>query len=113
MGDVETVSIPFDELVPGSATRVMVGDVAVAVVRIDDEVYAIGDRCSHANVSLASGDVYAEDREIECPQHGSMFSLVTGDAHTLPATQPVPVFDVSIADGIVTIVRGERQEGAR
>ena len=83
----------------------MLGDVAVAVVRIDDDVYAIGDVCSHANVSLSEGEVFTDEREIECPQHGSTFSLTTGEACTLPATQPVPVFDVVVADGMVTISR--------
>ena len=47
----------------------------------------------------------SDEREIECPQHGSTFSLTTGEACTLPATQPVPVFDVVVADGMVTISR--------
>ena len=96
-------SLPLADVVPGEATRVMVGDHAVCLVRVDDDVYAIGDVCSHADVSLAEGQVYAEDLEIECPQHGSVFSLVDGTPGTLPATQPVPVFDVTVADGIVTV----------
>ena len=70
--------------------RVVVDGVAVAVVRIDDDVYAIGDVCSHANVSLSEGEVWCDEREIECPKHGSTFSLETGEPVTLPATQPVP-----------------------
>ena len=99
----DTTSLPLAEIEPGTATRVMVGDTAVCLVRIDDDVYAIGDICSHANVSLSDGEVWADDREIECPQHGSVFSLVDGTPGTLPATQPVPVFDVVVADGIVTV----------
>ena len=60
---------------PGTARRVEVDGVAVAVVRIDDDVYAIGDVCSHANVSLSEGEVWCDEREIECPKHGSTFSL--------------------------------------
>ena len=71
----------------------------VAVVRIGDDVYAIGDICSHANVSLSEGEVWCDEREIECPKHGSTFSLATGEPETLPATQPVPVFDVDVVDG--------------
>jgi 3-phenylpropionate/trans-cinnamate dioxygenase ferredoxin subunit len=100
-----SLTIALDALTSGAATRVTLGDVAVAVVRIDDDVYAIGDICSHANVSLSGGEVFPDEREIECPQHGSTFSLITGEACTLPATQPVPVFDVVVADGMVTISR--------
>ena len=100
-----SVTIALDGLTSGAATRLMVGDVAVAVVRIDDDVYAIGDICSHANVSLSEGEVLCEDGEIECWKHGSTFSLATGEPRALPATQPVPVFDVVVADGMVTISR--------
>lgn len=95
--------MPLAELTSGVAHRVMVGEVPVALVRIDDDVYAIGDICSHAEVSLSEGEVYCDEREIECPQHGSVFSLETGVPATLPATQPVPVFDVTITDGVVTV----------
>ena len=36
---------------------------------------------------------------VECPKHGSTFSLETGAPLTLPATQPVPVFTATVADG--------------
>ena len=52
-----TVVARFDDLVSGTATKVDVDGVAVAVVRIGDDVYAIGDMCSHANVSLSDGEV--------------------------------------------------------
>jgi 3-phenylpropionate/trans-cinnamate dioxygenase ferredoxin subunit len=95
--------LPLAELEQCVARRVIVGDVPVAVVRIDDDVYAIGDICSHAEVSLSGGEVYCDEKEIECPQHGSVFSLETGEPATLPATQPVPVFDVTVVDGVVTV----------
>jgi 3-phenylpropionate/trans-cinnamate dioxygenase ferredoxin subunit len=76
---------------------------AIAVVRIDDDVYAIGDTCSHADVSLSEGEVHCDTREIECWKHGSAFSLVTGDPSTLPATQAVPVYVASVVDGIIHI----------
>lgn len=93
----------FDELESGTARRVMVDGVAVAVVRIDDDVYAIGDICSHANVSLSDGEVWCDERELECPKHSSAFSLVTGAPSTLPATQPVAVYEARVVDGQVLI----------
>jgi 3-phenylpropionate/trans-cinnamate dioxygenase ferredoxin subunit len=93
----------LDELPDGSARRFMVDGVAVAVVRIGDDVYAIGDVCSHANVSLSDGDVWCEERELECPKHGSAFHLETGEPSTLPATQPVAVYDATVVDGRIVI----------
>ena len=98
-----SATFPLDELESGTVRRVEVDGVSVAVVRIGDEVYAIGDVCSHANVSLSEGEVWADERELECPKHGSTFDLKTGEPVTLPATQPVPVYAVDVVDGHVTV----------
>jgi 3-phenylpropionate/trans-cinnamate dioxygenase ferredoxin subunit len=76
------------------AHRVVVDGTAVCVVRIEDRFYAVGDRCSHADVSLSEGDVDTEDCWIECWKHGSAFSLLDGEPQSLPATVPVPVYRV-------------------
>ena len=81
----------------------MVGDVAVAVVRLDDTVYAIGDVCTHANVSLSEGTVWDDACALECPRHGSAFDLRTGEPNSLPATQAARVFVATVVDGNVTI----------
>ncbi len=88
----------LDELFRGEARRFDVEGHRIAVVRIDDRVYAIGDRCSHAEVSLSEGEVNPDTCELECIRHGSTFSLVTGAPSTLPATLPVPVYTV-VVDG--------------
>ena len=95
---------PLADLAPGTARRVEHDGYKVALVRIDDDVYAIGDTCSHAEVSLSEGEVFCETKEIECWKHGSTFSLETGEPQTLPATQPVPVFDVRVVDGMIELV---------
>ena len=81
-----------------SAQRFDVDGHRVAVVRIGDDYYAIGDECSHQDYSLSEGEVWADECEIECPKHGSTFSLTTGEPRSLPATRPVPVYGVR-ADG--------------
>jgi 3-phenylpropionate/trans-cinnamate dioxygenase ferredoxin subunit len=101
----------LDELPDGSARRFVVDGVAVAVVRIGEDVYAIGDVCSHANVSLSDGEVWCEERELECPKHGSAFHLETGEPSTLPATQPVAVYDATVVDGQI-VVSAKSEESA-
>lgn len=100
-----SASFPLSQFAEGTATRVEVDGVPVAVVRIKDRVFAIADTCSHAAVSLSDGEVWCEELQLECPKHGSAFSLVTGEPDTLPATQPVAVFAVSI-DGDEVVVSG-------
>jgi len=93
-----------DDVRPSSAKRFDVGGHRLAVVRIgDDSWYVIGDQCTHAEASIAEGEVWPEEREIECPKHGSAFSLTTGEPLTLPATQPVPVYAVRVDGGDVLV----------
>jgi 3-phenylpropionate/trans-cinnamate dioxygenase ferredoxin subunit len=92
------------DVASGSAIRVDQGGHRLAIVRIGDDWYAIADRCSHAEASLAEGEIWPDECEIECPKHGSAFSLKTGEPLTLPATQPVPIYTVRI-DGDDVMVR--------
>ena len=101
-----TVVCRFDEIESGTAKRFVVDGRPIAVVRIENEVFAIGDVCSHANVSLSDGEVWCETKQLECPRHSSAFSLVTGVPETLPATQPVPVYGASVVDGKVVVEVG-------
>ena len=95
------------ELADGEARRVeLADDEAVALVRIGDDVYAIGDRCSHADVSLSGGEVDERACTLECPKHGSEFDLRTGVPRSLPALRPVPTYEVSVVDGDVFVEIG-------
>jgi 3-phenylpropionate/trans-cinnamate dioxygenase ferredoxin subunit len=95
----------LDELSPDSAQRFEVEGHRIAVVRVGDDLYAIGDRCSHANISLAEGEIDPEERTLECWKHGSEFSLETGEAITLPATRPVPTYEVRLdGDDVMVVV---------
>ena len=84
------------ELGDGAAQRVIVDGRPIALVRLGDRVHAIDDTCSHAEVSLAEGEVDAEECALECWKHGSLFDLETGEALTLPALKPVVVHSVVI-----------------
>ncbi|HXQ60739.1 MAG TPA: non-heme iron oxygenase ferredoxin subunit [Acidimicrobiales bacterium] len=95
MGDVVRIC-DRHEIDPGKARRFDVGPHRIALVRIADDFYAIGDRCSHEDYSLSEGEVLAEECEIECWKHGSTFDLRTGEPQTLPATKAVPVYGVRL-----------------
>ncbi|MCL4312929.1 MAG: non-heme iron oxygenase ferredoxin subunit [Actinobacteria bacterium] len=98
----------IDELASGEMRRFEVGRYGVVVARIGDKVYAIEDRCSHANYRLSEGLLYADRAEVECPKHGSTFSLDSGEALTLPATKPVPVYSASVVDGRIVVTLEKR-----
>ena len=81
--------VPTDE-----ALKVTLGRYDVAVARHEEEVFALEDLCSHANVALSEGEV--ANCQIECWLHGSMFDLRTGKPTNLPATEPVATFPVEV-----------------
>ena len=91
------------DLESGTAQRFDVEGHRIAVARVGDAFYAIGDRCSHEDFSLALGEVDSENCEIECARHGASFDLASGKAMTFPATEPVASYPVTIVDGSVVV----------
>src|SRR5690554_3087804 len=91
---------PAADLEVGAAVRVVIDDKPIALVKDSaGDIFAIGDTCTHGDISLSEG--FVEDDTLECWAHGSKFSLKTGHALTLPAFEPVPVFTVELRDGDV------------
>ena len=101
MSQVRVPMSVFDDKV--KAHRVDTGPEGICLVRVGDRYFAVGDRCSHAEVSLSEGDIDPDECWIECWQHGSAFSLVDGQPQSLPATAPVPVYPVTV-DGDEIVV---------
>jgi len=94
---------PLATIEPGTAQKVSIDGREIALVRIDDDVYAIGDTCSHADVSLSTGFVEVDECAIECERHGALFDLRTGEPLSLPAVRPVPTYTVAVVDGDVVL----------
>ena len=82
------------DLPEGTAKRVEIDGLAVALVHTEGEVFAITDECSHADVALSEGEV--DGCTLECWLHGSRFDLRTGEPTGLPATAPVAVHSVTV-----------------
>lgn len=93
----------LEDLPDGEATRFDHDGHRLSVVRLGDSVYVLGDRCSHADVSLSGGEVDPDDCSVECPKHGSEFDLRTGEPLSLPAVKPVPTYEVTVVDGDVVV----------
>jgi 3-phenylpropionate/trans-cinnamate dioxygenase ferredoxin subunit len=88
------------------AIGVEIGGEPVAVVRVDGDVYALRDVCSHEEVPLSEGDVY--NHTVECWLHGSCFDLRTGAPTGPPATRPVPIYPVKVdGDDVYVAVPAE------
>ncbi|PSO47803.1 MAG: Rieske (2Fe-2S) protein [Actinobacteria bacterium QS_8_72_14] len=100
-----------DELPAGEALKAEIDGTPVCVVRLDAEtVKAVHDVCSHEDEALHEG--WVEDNAIECPAHGSMFDLDSGEPTMLPATRPVPSYRARIAEGAIWVDRDQQLNDA-
>ena len=87
---------------PGKAMRIVISGHAIALVKTKDgELRAIDDKCTHGEISLSEG--FVDKQTIECWAHGAKFSLETGEALTLPAFEPVSVYDVFVENNEIYI----------
>ena len=88
----------------GEARRFVVNRIEIAIANLGDGTFlAVDDICSHAEASLSEGEVDVDDETIECPRHGSIFDLRTGNPRSLPATVPVPTFRVKVEGETIMI----------
>jgi nitrite reductase/ring-hydroxylating ferredoxin subunit len=85
----------------GKPIRVAVNGDAVLLLRVEDQMFAIGNQCTHQGAGLDRGviKIAGSVRTVTCPAHGSVFKLDDGKVMRPPATKPVPVYDVKVEDG--------------
>ncbi len=93
--------INLDQLQNGTPVKIEKDGKTICLTRVGDEVFAINDTCSHSDASLSEGEV--SDYKIECWLHGAEFDLRTGVALTLPATQAVETYAVTVDGNSVTV----------
>ena len=79
---------------PGEIKSFLIQNKQIAICRIRNEYFAFDEICSHQNASLASG--WLEDYTIECPIHGALFDVKTGEALSLPATEDINTYKIEI-----------------
>jgi 3-phenylpropionate/trans-cinnamate dioxygenase ferredoxin component len=91
-----------DQLKPGEALRLNLSP-AIALFRLEDGYYATEDTCTHAQASLAAGDIDVEECTVECPYHASLFDIRTGHVLSLPANRPIKTYPVKVVDNEVFV----------
>jgi 3-phenylpropionate/trans-cinnamate dioxygenase ferredoxin component len=91
-----------DELAPGERIIIEVKDHYVAVFQVGDRYFAIEDVCTHDDGPVAEGEL--EGTIIECPRHGARFDITTGAVVSMPATKPVPRYEVRVQDQEIQIM---------
>lgn len=91
------------EVPEGTGKTFQVAGHPIAIFQVNGTFYAIDDTCSHADASLGAGEVDADEGTVECPLHGSLFSLETGKPRTLPAYERVATYAVTVEDGMLFV----------
>jgi 3-phenylpropionate/trans-cinnamate dioxygenase ferredoxin subunit len=89
----------LEDLPAGSSKKVYFEGEQVALFNVDGKVYALDDRCSHANASLSEGAL--DGGCVVCPGHGSRFDLASGEPSDGPASRTVRTYGVRVESGNV------------
>jgi len=82
------------ELPPGEMRMVEVRDAQILLTNVAGSVYACDNECTHAGAPLSEGELGEE--QVECPLHGSVFNVVTGEVIGPPAVENLRLFQVTI-----------------
>ena len=93
--------LPLVELGDAMTKAVTVGGRAIVLCQSGGELFAIEDKCSHADEPLACGRI--RNGWIACPAHGGRFDLETGEAVGPPATEPIRTYPVRVVGGMIEV----------
>ncbi len=101
MGFLRAISL--DDLPDGTPRSVTLSDGRqVCLVRVGNQVFAVADRCSHADFPMGDGDL-VDDYVIECALHGAQFDVRTGGVLEEPADEPLPTYQVKLEGNAVWV----------
>jgi nitrite reductase/ring-hydroxylating ferredoxin subunit len=89
------------DVAPGTALKVEIEDLALAVFNVDGEFFVTDDACTHGPGSLSEGNV--EGDVVECNFHGGQFNIRTGEVVSPPCMVPIKTYPATVVDGKVTI----------
>lgn len=98
------------QVLEGELLGTSVANEPVLLVRLHGVLHAIGRICTHEDQDLAEG--WMNDGRVVCPRHGSEFDLVTGEALSLPAFEPEPVYEVAVEAGTIYVAVTGREASA-
>jgi len=94
-----------DDVPPGTATVVEAGGVQLALINVNGTFYAVDNECPHRGGFLGEGEINPDWDEwaLECPLHGSVFDVRSGEVLNPPAAEPVRTYPVEIDSGVVKV----------
>lgn len=92
---------PVSELPNGERLFIEVEGREIVIFNIAEQLFAIGDICTHDDGPLGDGDL--EGYNIVCPRHGAEFDVRTGKVMQMPAVVDIPAYPVKVVDGMIQV----------
>jgi nitrite reductase/ring-hydroxylating ferredoxin subunit len=89
------------DVAPGTALKIEIEDLALAVFNVGGEFYVTNDMCTHGPGSLSEG--YIEDDVVECNFHNGQFNIRTGEVVSPPCMVAVKTYPATVIGDKVTI----------
>jgi NADPH-dependent 2,4-dienoyl-CoA reductase/sulfur reductase-like enzyme/nitrite reductase/ring-hydroxylating ferredoxin subunit len=94
-------TIQDEDLKEGLPQQVIVEEKKVMLVRINGDIHACGNECSHYHAPLTDGVL--KDGVVTCPDHNAKFDVTTGQMVSAPALNNLPVYETMIKDGDIYV----------
>ena len=90
-----------NEVAAGTALKIEIEDLALAVFNLDGEFFVTDDLCTHGPGSLSEG--YIDGDVVECNFHNGQFNIRTGEVVMPPCMIPMKTYPTSVENGKVVI----------
>ena len=74
----------------------------IAVYKVDGELYATADACTHGQSSL-SEEGTLNGKIVECAWHFGAFDVTTGAPCAMPCIEPIRIYPVTVNDDKVYV----------
>lgn len=89
----------------GGGVCVDINGKKIALFHVGENFYAVDDTCTHEEASLSEGTLYLDEDEpqVECPKHGAIFEISTGQVLSLPAVKSVRGYDTKVEGDTVLV----------
>lgn len=97
---IKWIEVANEAEIPPEGLEVFAGDDPVLLILDGDTVRALSAICSHQEMPLQGGCL--EEGAWVCPHHGARFRLTDGEP-SMPAVEPVMVYEVKVEGGRVFV----------
>lgn len=91
----------YNDVKEGNIKAVDIGDLKMVLIRVDDEIFALENRCPHMNCPLQGGII--QEYSIKCPCHSWTFDIRTG-AYVASDKIRVNVYETQVKDGKISVL---------